>query len=1041
MSTKSLGRLTLDLLVNTAGFSQGMDAAERDLDRSTRRMEQQARQRSEAIKGAFLEMAKGIAAPLAAAFSVSALAGATRELANQGAELVKFAKLTGTTVEEFQRLAAGAKSTGIEMDKLADIYKDVGDKVGDYLTTGGGALADFFEGVGKQAGLTAEQFRHLSGPQALGLIFSTLEQSGASRNEMIFWMEALAGDASLLIPLLENNAAGFKKLGDEAERAGIILSTQAAEAAAEFKRNLGQLGDAASGVETIIAMELLPVLNEVVKELTDFGKESGTAELAAAALRTVLETVVLIGSDVSFIFKGIGREIGGISAQAVALATLDLDAFSFIRQEMIADAERARQELEAFQERVINAGKAIKQAGAETAVSLAPVIVSTTKLVSTSTQVATATRKVADATKGYTEILKRNHEEAMSAAKADQELIDLAREGLESLEAQLVAQQEFNEEIGVTGRALAELKARRLEEAAAQHEQTAAMIAATPGNEAQVEAYRRKAEVLREIATLQRDGAKLEEAEDFKSGVADMATSIENDLSDALMRAFEDGKGFAESLRDTLKNYFNTMVLRPLLAPVSAGIAGAVSGQATGSGGLGGTALSTLGTAIGSMFGAGGISGALMAGAGWMTGATTLGGSLAAAGSLMGTGTAAGLMSGAAMGIGAALPILLPLAIFALSKKKPSNKAAWGEVDIGTGELFNFGNMTGKKQASQETMQARDAFLQSLGIVGTSLGAKGKIKVDVGERDGIQIDMGEGMKSYGRDMNKAMRDVFEKMLADTEGTASQYREVIESMLYEADKIPTMLSILGDNFSGLMTDAEKFAAAQKAVNDGFNAFGLNMPRTIAEFRNMADSLDLTTAEGREMYGAMYQLQGGFAELARVIEDTLRQINKTTADSIRQIEMSVLDDKGKYEFLDDQIEAGLASLKMATDPAEIQQLFSQINSDAMAAWNLLSIEEQKRLSDAFIARIQEIDTLASERLSVTPLDADPVDIEAAIERGLQNMAERLAAASQSQEAAADKVVDVAGLLAAAVGNIPDSIVVQNTVNVTVPEVGGR
>ncbi|KEH10785.1 hypothetical protein GY14_02570 [Delftia tsuruhatensis] len=69
---------------------------------------------------------------------------------------------------------------------------------------------------------------------------------------------------------------------------------------------------------------------------------------------------------------------------------------------------------------------------------------------------------------------------------------------------------------------------------------------------------------------------------------------INRSLTDALMRGFENGKGFAENFRDTVKNMFNTLVLRPIISaimmPVSGGINSVVQGglNAVGLGGSGG---------------------------------------------------------------------------------------------------------------------------------------------------------------------------------------------------------------------------------------------------------------------------------------------------------------------------------------------------------------------------------------------------------------------------------------------------------------------
>lgn len=68
---------------------------------------------------------------------------------------------------------------------------------------------------------------------------------------------------------------------------------------------------------------------------------------------------------------------------------------------------------------------------------------------------------------------------------------------------------------------------------------------------------------------------------------------INKSLTDALLRGFEDGKGFAKNFRDTLKNMFRTLVLQPLIRPIVAwsggmlsmlmgGMAGAAQGGAGG---------------------------------------------------------------------------------------------------------------------------------------------------------------------------------------------------------------------------------------------------------------------------------------------------------------------------------------------------------------------------------------------------------------------------------------------------------------------------
>lgn len=134
-------------------------------------------------------------------------------------------------------------------------------------------------------------------------------------------------------------------------------------------------------------------------------------------------------------------------------------------------------------------------------------------------------------------------------------------------------------------------------------------------------------------------GAKSERSEAAKSAKesADAwkkaSEDINNTLTDALMRGFESGKGFAQTLRDTVVNMFKTMVLRPIvsavLAPISGGINSAMGGF---TGGGGSSALGTASNAfslynagsqaytLGSQYLSGTMSGSNVLGTAWANG-------------------------------------------------------------------------------------------------------------------------------------------------------------------------------------------------------------------------------------------------------------------------------------------------------------------------------------------------------------------------------------------------------------------------------------
>lgn len=173
----------------------------------------------------------------------------------------------------------------------------------------------------------------------------------------------------------------------------------------------------------------------------------------------------------------------------------------------------------------------------------------------------------------------------------------------------------------------------------------AAKVRATASSLAISEEYRaeliKQAEQLEKIAGLQgrKDAldastkAAKQAAEDWKRA----AESIEQSLTDALLRGFESGKSIGQNLVDTLKNMFSTLVLRPVIQAAIQPMTNQITGFMQGGSG----------SAAGVTQMAGGLS-SLFGGSGVGAGATSTGG----ASSML--GGAAGYAGWIAMGMAVA---------------------------------------------------------------------------------------------------------------------------------------------------------------------------------------------------------------------------------------------------------------------------------------------------------------------------------------------------------------------------------------------------
>lgn len=136
---------------------------------------------------------------------------------------------------------------------------------------------------------------------------------------------------------------------------GFNTTTQATEEQAKALKDAGDMADffsqAARSTLQIIAVELGPPLKTTVEYITNLGIET---KIFGEVFKTVFQTVSVLATNLVYIFKAAGTEIGGIAAQLDALVRGDFKGFALIHKEMIADAERARLELTAAEVRIMS---------------------------------------------------------------------------------------------------------------------------------------------------------------------------------------------------------------------------------------------------------------------------------------------------------------------------------------------------------------------------------------------------------------------------------------------------------------------------------------------------------------------------------------------------------------------------------------------------------------------------------------------------------------------------------------------------------------
>ncbi|HHF3086100.1 TPA: hypothetical protein ACPJ1F_004443 [Vibrio diabolicus] len=177
---------------------------------------------------------------------LGAVAGATGYLITRQAEharqIERMATVSQTSVEQIQALGYASEQYNISGETMADILKDVNDKLGDFSENEGGEFADFMENIAPKVGLTIEKLQQLSGPEALIAVKTAMDAANVPMKSQIFYLESIANDASALMPLLDKQGQKLYELTDKFDDLNVSMSEYDIEKFKEMDQKLKDVG-------------------------------------------------------------------------------------------------------------------------------------------------------------------------------------------------------------------------------------------------------------------------------------------------------------------------------------------------------------------------------------------------------------------------------------------------------------------------------------------------------------------------------------------------------------------------------------------------------------------------------------------------------------------------------------------------------------------------------------------------------------------------------------------------------------------------------
>lgn len=200
MAGRSLGTLTIDLVAKVGGFVSGMDKAERASAKWSKQVQDDAAASSAALAGVGAAAVTAGLAVGAAGFQL------LKSTSKQITETDRWAKSLNVSTQELLAWQFAAEKAGVSGDQMADIFKDIGDKIGDAVLNKSGEAVDALNSLG----LSAEKLSRISPDKQLLVIGEALGKIGTNAEKTTI-LESLGNDLSKLLPLFDNNNEKLKQ--------------------------------------------------------------------------------------------------------------------------------------------------------------------------------------------------------------------------------------------------------------------------------------------------------------------------------------------------------------------------------------------------------------------------------------------------------------------------------------------------------------------------------------------------------------------------------------------------------------------------------------------------------------------------------------------------------------------------------------------------------------------------------------------------------------------------------------------------------------
>jgi methyl-accepting chemotaxis protein len=249
-----IGSASVEIFADDKEYQEGLKKAHKSLNLFDKNTQKIAKRAGKAF------IAGGVAI-------TGALAGVVMQAAKAGDSLDKMSLRTGVTVENLSKLSFAAQISGSDINALETGFRFLARRM-DETSQGVGIAKEAFEGLGISVEDSTGALRpSVDVMKEAAAAISQIDNQAKQTAVAMDIFGARSGPA--LLPLLKQGESGINSLMERAEELGLVMSTDAAKASAEFTDRMTEMTETLKMAAFQMGSSLLPVAQDLVNKFTD----------------------------------------------------------------------------------------------------------------------------------------------------------------------------------------------------------------------------------------------------------------------------------------------------------------------------------------------------------------------------------------------------------------------------------------------------------------------------------------------------------------------------------------------------------------------------------------------------------------------------------------------------------------------------------------------------------------------------------------------------------------------------------------------------